>query len=224
VDIQAALRVLGQQPGLRKEEEARAKRLGQWHSYQIDLRGANLQGLDISYLDLRRALLTGTRLEGAHLTKVDLRRAWMFNVHFECAFFVECDLRGAWLTDASLEGARLYTCLLECFYSNGIVLKQAHLLDCDLTFAGLLRAKCQKISISHSKFDNALVVGADFRSPSYLDSGVLESSIGDETTKTSSEMERPAGWTKGEMAGADRRRWSGLRKERLKEIGLDFEP
>ncbi|WP_043840465.1 TIR domain-containing protein [Amycolatopsis taiwanensis] len=77
-----------------------------------DLRGASLQGEDLSYRDLQEVDLTGAdlsraRLVGTNLTRAVLRDACLVRARLDEAQLAGADLRGADLTGARLRGADL---------------------------------------------------------------------------------------------------------------------
>jgi WD40 repeat protein len=74
---------------------------------RTDLRGAKLQGEDLSYRDLQEVDLTGADLTDAHLVGVDLSRAILREASLAGARLDEARLTGADLRGADLSRARL---------------------------------------------------------------------------------------------------------------------
>ncbi|GAB2817614.1 hypothetical protein GCM10022221_14330 [Actinocorallia aurea] len=74
---------------------------------RTDLRGANLQGEDLSYRNLAEVDLTGADLTDAHLVGADLTRAVLRGATLAGARLDEARLTGADLTGADLSRARL---------------------------------------------------------------------------------------------------------------------
>jgi hypothetical protein len=68
VDLQAALKVIGERPGRRRELEA-SRRL------QLDLRNANLQGAALHNSYFERAIFEGAHLDGVSFDQADLEGA-----------------------------------------------------------------------------------------------------------------------------------------------------
>lgn len=73
---------------------------------QIDLSEIGFRG-DISGMDLRDANLSGVNFSGVCLNGADLRDARLIGANFEDAQLIDCDLRGACLDDANFKKADL---------------------------------------------------------------------------------------------------------------------
>jgi len=69
--------------------------------HQADLSGANLEGMDLTDADLRKALLNKTNLQGADLLLADLREASLLQANLQ-----EANLLGTRLQEAGLQGAQ----------------------------------------------------------------------------------------------------------------------
>jgi hypothetical protein len=89
---------------------------------KIDLRNANLQGFDLSGLNLNNAILANANLEGAILAGTQLEDTFLALAHLEGAGFHMAHLERAFLGRAHLEGAILVNTHLE-----GAHLGEAHL-------------------------------------------------------------------------------------------------
>lgn len=155
-DVQAALGVVCELP--------RAGRL--------DLRGANLVGVDavdldlgevrLDYADLRWGMLNGARLHGAslgyvglgyaRLYRTDLSAAYCHSATFLHATLVEADLTGAVLTDAHFEAAHLQRAKLVDANLSGANLKRANLKGANLKGALLVGA-----NLVHIEFDETTI-------------------------------------------------------------------
>ena len=84
---------------------------------------ANLEGLDLSKVDLRWARLGGAKLSRAHLAGARLAGADMF-----CVDLRNCDLRQADLTGTDLRGARLHSADCTGAHLRGADLREGTLI------------------------------------------------------------------------------------------------
>ncbi|MCW2914444.1 MAG: repeat protein-like protein [Actinomycetia bacterium] len=96
---------------------------------RTDLRGAKLQGEDLSYRDLQEVDLTGADLTDAHLVGVDLSRAILRDASLAGARLDEARLTGADLRGADLSRARLARTDLRDVAAEGSRWTQAALID-----------------------------------------------------------------------------------------------
>ncbi|MDX6434748.1 MAG: hypothetical protein QOE54_7114 [Streptosporangiaceae bacterium] len=96
---------------------------------RTDLRGAKLQGEDLSYRDLQEVDLTGADLTHAHLVGVDLSRAVLRDASLTGARLDEARLTGADLRGADLSKARLARTDLRDVAVEGSRWTQAALID-----------------------------------------------------------------------------------------------
>jgi len=78
------------------------------HGKRLNLRGhGNLNGLDLSGVDLRRAILTGGQFVQANLQKADLREAELSLACFNNADLSEADMRGSTIGMTAFFGTKL---------------------------------------------------------------------------------------------------------------------
>jgi hypothetical protein len=145
-DIAAVLTVIMRRDAENRERE----RLKKWKldlSF-TDLRGAVLSSahLENAYLmhtHLEEAYIEKTHLENADLTGAHLRQANLFDVHLDGVRFVEAHLEGANIFGGTLDGMNLTSAHLEAAtftVGMGVVnLSQAHLHGADLRRAYGLR-------------------------------------------------------------------------------------
>lgn len=148
-DVQAAITVVGRRPFLRRVYERS-------RGFNLDLRSANLQRVDLSALHLGSAMLSGARLEGAVLGRVRLEGADLSNANLTGANIRRAKMEGAILSHATLEGATLSRANLDGAILNNIM---ATGVDCR-------RATFTKATLVAANFDGALfrrakMVGAD---------------------------------------------------------------
>jgi uncharacterized protein YjbI with pentapeptide repeats len=81
--------------------------------WRADLRGANLAGLELSYMDFRRAILSGADLRAANCSGSNFRSASLRGADLEKASLDRADLRRANLNSANLSHAQLWSAKLE---------------------------------------------------------------------------------------------------------------
>jgi len=126
-----------------------------------DLRGENLDGMNLSNrilqaADLRHASLHGTNLSGtdlaaADISGADLTSAELFNTDFSGAIMSRVDLERAFLIDANLS----------LTYLNGANLTGAHLSGANLTSARLNNARLVRADLSNARLNDADLRGAN---------------------------------------------------------------
>jgi len=133
-----------------------------------DLRGANLERLDLSYLRLDSVLLTAANLTdcnlvGAHLSEADLRKATLFNTNLREARLQDSHLEGAWLHGANLTlGDLRRTHLREALLSS-CTLNQARLQGADLRGAYIWGCSYSGIALDGSTRQKGIRLGlSDF--------------------------------------------------------------
>lgn len=133
-DLQKAAQTLGRIrdiPGVELEDNA------------IDLRGANLQAMDLSWLNFGRGQWQGAQMQGAKLRSSQLQKAQLSNAQLKGAqlhkaqlkgaIFIHTEMQGAVLWRTNLRGARFWKAQMED--ANFILtdLRGAALQDIDLT-------------------------------------------------------------------------------------------
>lgn len=164
-------------------------RLEQWQEtlktyqgYRLDLRGANLQGIDLAAESLDSsgavycgALFCGARLEGARLRRArisgaNLRRARMEGadleqVQMEGTDLTEARMEGAYLSEAQLVGGKLHRSIfqgahLECADLAGADLWQSQLESAYLGSAGMEGTRLGHTFLDGSDVEEARMDGA----------------------------------------------------------------
>jgi hypothetical protein len=108
-DIQVALTVLA-----RRESSHRDRGL-------VDLKGANLQGAQLSVAKLQKAMLTEANLQGAFLIRANLQGAFLRKANLQGAVLYEANLQ-----KADLPGANLQNAILRKANLQGADLQNAH--------------------------------------------------------------------------------------------------
>lgn len=145
------------------DDVAQRKRVG------LDLRGADLTGVDFHDLPLARSImainqnLSADKIDAASVKfqsdepneQVTIH---MENVHLEGATLVRANLRGAVLTRAHLEGADLRAAHLE-----GANVYHAHLQGAVLSYAHLENAELVRADLERTDMQEAYLAGANLR-------------------------------------------------------------
>jgi hypothetical protein len=109
------------------------------------LRGAQLDGYNLSDFDLHEAYLRRAHLRGARLDRCKLREANLSGAHLESASLVEAEMSGINLRAAHMKGADLHSADL----------KSAILVNTDLREANLSGAQVYGISAWEVNLDGA---------------------------------------------------------------------
>jgi uncharacterized protein YjbI with pentapeptide repeats len=148
----------------------------------IDLRAANLQGIDFEGGNFNRARLNGAQLQGANLE----------DAHFQRALLWDAQMQGAHLCNAQMQGA-------------GIQLAQ-------MQGADLTEARIQGVEIFKTKFDaKSFLGGANLTggaisdtdlSPLRISSEQLNTAFGDGSVTLPDHIDWPAHWPR-ETLGID---------------------
>lgn len=125
---------------------------------KTNLRGAHLEGYDLTEIDL-----AGAHLEGAFLTGANLKDA-----HLEGAFLMDANLK-----DAHLEGAFLMGANLKDAHLEGAFLTGANLDSACLEGAFLMRASLQAAFLTNIHLEGALLMKADLKG-AFLSQACLE--------------------------------------------------
>lgn len=118
--------------------------LGERQFSKIELRRADLRGLNLSYADLR-----GADLSSANLREIDLRGANLSEANLN-----EADLTGANLQNANLQGAYLIKAYL--IKTN---LKESNLTKAYLTGAYLTKSDVSQANLSGAYLNNSKITG-----------------------------------------------------------------
>ena len=103
----------------------------------------NLQNVDLSDADLRKAKLHGANLQGADLRDTDLRGVELGPADLRGADMRDVDLRAAKLQEADLQEARLGTSNFQGADLSGANLKGTNMTDANLQDACLAGANLQ---------------------------------------------------------------------------------
>jgi len=164
---------------------------------RLDLSGADLRTLDLSFLPLSHVRFgphiyewgqltieqqdsAGARLDDCNLYKTALRNTYLCGVHLERAHLRYAQLQGAHIRGATLSHA---------------VLSHAHLERANLANARLQKADVRKASLQGADLNDAVLEGADF-SEARLDGAELRNIKADGTNF------RFAHFEKGDLSGS----------------------
>jgi len=134
----------------------------------IDLSGADLSGVSVTFSNLSRV-----NLSEANLSRADLRGTNLSKSYLSATFLREADLQGANLSgadlfEANLNGAHLNQTKLHKANLNGADLRSCQLNDADLHDADLSGANLNVgdlagANLRGAKLGGAKLLGADFR-------------------------------------------------------------
>lgn len=166
--------------------------LGTHHKDELRFQGVNLQGADLSKLDLRNinfkfadlshcnlsgANMNGCCLERANLCGANLEGAQLLNVRLLCANLESANLRSCNFEDpagtrSNCEGVNLRSAVLEGSMLAGVnlrvaTLKNANLKNCDLRAAVLAGADLENCDLSGSDLQEANLRGANLKDAAF---------------------------------------------------------
>lgn len=96
-----------------------------FRGFRANLRGAWLNGIDLSKGQLEEAVLTGARLNGGNLRETCLRGAYLTNTELKGADMRETDMQGADLVSAKMQGTDLKNADMQGVYLGGACLQGA---------------------------------------------------------------------------------------------------
>ncbi|KAK7070260.1 BTB/POZ domain-containing protein kctd9 [Halocaridina rubra] len=162
------------------------------HKDELRFQGVNLQGADLSKLDLRNinfkfadlshcnlsgVNMTGCCLERANLCGANLEAAQLLNVRLLCANLESANLRSCNFEDpagtrSNCEGVNLRGAVLEGSMLAGVnlrvaTLKNANLKNCDLRAAVLAGADLENCDLSGSDLQEANLRGANLKDAAF---------------------------------------------------------
>ena len=153
-DVQAAVTAIGE---MRRVDAIQNKREPVW----LDLHDAQLCGVDLSYMPLRRVNLQHANLMFANLTSGDLTGAQLQWANCRQALLERADLSGAEMSDADFSGVRARKCKF-----RGATMP-AILIEADLEEADLTEAIFPNTNLTGAKLRGANLTGAELRGRIY---------------------------------------------------------
>jgi uncharacterized protein YjbI with pentapeptide repeats len=135
---------------------------------KADLRSAILKGADLSGTNLTDAILRKADLRGANLSRANLSSAILWDADLRGATFIfgkldkaefsRANLRGAILSDTSLVDSDLKDSILDTAHLSGADMKRANLMNANLSNAVLENADLENANLENAHFE-----GADMR-------------------------------------------------------------
>ena len=156
--IETAVQVIARRNEQQRLQEKNDQRYGN-DGYRLDLRNTNLRAVDLSDLDLSRAILTASHIECAILNRTSFASADLSSTQLERARFRDANLGNANLTDAHMEVSRLFETTLAGANLTRTHMEYAVLEGADLTEATLQgpyleRAYLSKVCLRNAKLRN----------------------------------------------------------------------
>jgi uncharacterized protein YjbI with pentapeptide repeats len=160
----------------------------------IDLRAANLQGIDFEGGNFNRARLNGAQLQGARLWFAQMQGAKLWQAQLQGAKLLQAQMQRAELFGAQMQGADLQQAELQ----------GANLLDAEMQGADLRRAQMQGTTLFSLKFDakttikDASLTGGAISdtdlSPLRISPEQLNTAFGDGSVTLPNHINWPAHW------------------------------
>jgi len=129
----------------------------------VDLSGANLTGVYLSYVNLSGANLSGSVLIGVDFFQNNLTGADFTGADFSSAMIYQQDFRGSILENVNFSNADLNEANLSGMDIRTINLTGAAVGGSDLSGADLRGIQLDAVRISSSNLSHAKLVGVDFR-------------------------------------------------------------
>jgi hypothetical protein len=135
---------------------------------RVDLRQANLSGMNLFMANLAGVDLTMANLSGVNLFKANLRGVLLYGADLSAATLSGADLSGAILYEANLSGAILYEAKLSGANLSRANLNKAELAvavlaGADLSWANLLDANLCAANLGGVSLEHAKLEGCDLR-------------------------------------------------------------
>ena len=188
-DLLSAVRALGQ---LRKIKGVETP------STVVDLREANLQGLDLSFFQTLNSDYSGANFHKANMQAINLASS-----DLDGAFFREADLEGAFLHNASLKKSNFFSASLQ----------HAQLSDANLSFAIFENTDFRNASLFSADMQNCSIVASDLRDCSFREARLQGALLNG----------KYANLTSNKMALTTRFNGAQLRGASLRLMNLQFE-
>lgn len=125
------------------------------YMFNMDLKGANLSGIDLTEADMRNIDLKGANLCNAVLTRADLENADLRNANLKDADFSQVNLRSVDLRGANLDGISFTFTNFKSANLSNINLSGADLRGIDLKGVNLTRANLSEANLEGVFFTGA---------------------------------------------------------------------
>jgi len=139
-----------------------------------DLRGADLEGFNLSEVHLASSDLSGADLRKAKLVRADLRNAQLTGARLRDADLCGANLKGTGLSEADLSGTDLIRADLGYAFLIGANLYQADLSDANLEGAELEGARPVGASLAGANLREAIAGRTIFGEIDFRDVAALE--------------------------------------------------
>lgn len=175
--------------------------LADYGGYRIDLRGANLQGADLSRAVLSGAKLSETRMEGGNLHEAKMKGTDLSEAKLHGAYFVAAMLDGADLSETRMEAvdmseAQLRGANLSFAGLNGANLYNARIMGAIMTYAVLERGNLQYAHLKGAYLVGAKIEAANFRKARMEAANLAKTRIISSTNLGSAVVNGAALWSK----------------------------
>lgn len=127
---------------------------------------ANLQGAQLTEVNLEQTDLTEAQLQNSRLMHANLRYADLHDAKLSGAYLISANMENATLSYADLSDAILWNANL-----NSATLQSAELTTADLANANLIGADLSFANLHQAKFRNANLTGATFSTDTIMPDG-----------------------------------------------------
>jgi uncharacterized protein YjbI with pentapeptide repeats len=144
---------------------------------QVDLRGADLRGVNLMGADLRGADLSQANLTEATLREVDLKKATLRGADLSQANLNGATLRWADLREANLTEATLRWADLSQADLTEADLTKANLTEANLTEANLTKANLSQADLKKAELREADLTGADLREADLTETNLVGANL-----------------------------------------------
>ena len=145
-----------------RDRDLRFAGMSRCRLYNVDLRGAKLQGVYLGFADLQGASLKHADLRGAILTLAQAQGVGLESANLEGAFLPYAKLQGANLDYAKLQGASLNGTELQNASLTRTELQGANLIGANLQ-GSLMSANLQGANLLRAQLQNANLGGTNLR-------------------------------------------------------------
>nr|UVX44746.1 MAG: Pentapeptide repeat protein [Bacteriophage sp.] len=138
---------------LKEKIDAHSKWLRNAGGERLNLAGADLQGMDLSNTDLRKARLNGANLRATTLYGTNLAAAELADANFE----------GAKIKDTSFSDADMSSAIFD-----NAEITDAYFDDANLAYASFINATCKRTSFVGARLRCAKFVNANCRESNFM--------------------------------------------------------
>jgi len=107
--------------------------------------------------------LSDAELQGANLSNIDLSRAYLYRANMQGANLSNTNLTGSDISFANFKGAYLYSTNLREVYASCTDFREAHLIDVDMTNGDFTEANFTRAEVLNVEMKGSTITNADFR-------------------------------------------------------------